>query len=55
VLKQIEIAPKAKLEQKEKDKLKEKESKKKAASETARFKQVLNSLKNDPKAPGLVA
>lgn len=55
MLKQIEVNPKAKLEQKEKVKEKEKKEGKKVASETARFKQVLMSLKADPKAPGLTA
>jgi hypothetical protein len=51
VLKQIEVAPKAKLDAKEKAKAEK--GKAPVKSETARFKQVLQSLKNDPNAPGL--
>ena len=51
VLKQIELAPKAKLDAKEKAKAEK--GKVSVKAETARFKQVLQSLRNDPNAPGL--
>ncbi|KAJ3305181.1 hypothetical protein HDV03_001943 [Kappamyces sp. JEL0829] len=59
VLKQVEVPPKPKVDPAAKkgphNTEEKKSAAKKATNETARFKQVLTSLKNDPNAPGLTA